>query len=77
MNAKKESGAQAGETCCKTAHRGNYPLVAPEYYNFAFDVVDKIGKEDRNKLAMIWVNQHGEEKNFTTSPNFPIRRQIS
>lgn len=65
MNAKKESGAQAGETCCKTAHRGNYPLVAPEYYNFAFDVVDKIGKEDRNKLAMIWVNQHGEEKKFT------------
>ena len=42
-----------------------YPVQAPEYYNFGYDVIDAWAKRDRNKLAMIWVNQRGEEKRFT------------
>lgn len=62
MISKIESDSKTGENCCKSA---DFPLSAPEYYNFAFDVVDKIGKENRNKLALIWVNQSGEEKKYT------------
>ncbi|MBI3326182.1 MAG: AMP-binding protein, partial [Nitrospinae bacterium] len=36
----------------------------PTYYNFAFDVVDRWG-EDAQKLAMLWVNERGEEKRIT------------
>ena len=36
----------------------------PEYYNFAYDVVDRWA-EDAPKLAMLWVNERGEEKHLT------------
>lgn len=42
-----------------------YPVIAPEYYNFAYDVVDKAAQADRNRLAMIWTNQQGEERRYT------------
>ena len=43
----------------------NFKIDVPEYFNFASDVVDRWAQKDRNKLAMIWVNQNGEEKRFT------------
>jgi acyl-coenzyme A synthetase/AMP-(fatty) acid ligase len=36
----------------------------PEFYNFAFDVVDRWG-EDTQKLAMLWVNEQGDERRLT------------
>lgn len=42
-----------------------FSLEVPKHYNFAFDVVDAWAKKDRNRLAMIWVNQDREEKKFT------------
>jgi acyl-coenzyme A synthetase/AMP-(fatty) acid ligase len=36
----------------------------PAHYNFAFDVVDRWG-EDAQKLAMLWVDEHGDEKRLT------------
>jgi acetyl-CoA synthetase/medium-chain acyl-CoA synthetase len=36
----------------------------PECYNFAYDVVDRWA-EDAPKLAMLWVNERGEEKHLT------------
>ena len=42
-----------------------FKIHVPEYFNFGFDVVDEWAKKDRNKIAMIWVNQNGEEKKFT------------
>jgi acyl-coenzyme A synthetase/AMP-(fatty) acid ligase len=36
----------------------------PEHYNFAVDVVDHWG-EDAQKLAMLWVNERGDEKRLT------------
>lgn len=43
----------------------SFHIDVPKHYNFAFDVIDKWAKEDRNRLAMIWTNQDGEEKKFT------------
>ena len=43
----------------------DFRIKVPEYFNFGFDVVDEWAKKDRNKIAMIWVNQKGEEKKFT------------
>jgi len=36
----------------------------PEHYNFAFDVVDRWGEDDQ-KLAMLWVNEQGDEKRLS------------
>jgi acetyl-CoA synthetase len=43
----------------------NFIIHVPEHYNFGFDVVDDWAEKDRNKLAMIWVNQEGEEKKYS------------
>ena len=43
----------------------NFKIEVPEYYNFGFDVIDAWAKKDRNKLAMIWVDQNGTEKKYT------------
>jgi len=43
----------------------NYKLTYPETFNFAYDVVDELGKTKPDKVAMIWVSGSGEEKIFT------------
>ena len=43
----------------------NFSNDCPEYFNFANDVFDAWADRDRNKLAMIWVDQHGHEKKYT------------
>ncbi len=42
-----------------------FSIHVPEYFNFGFDVIDEWARKDRNKLAMIWTNQKGEEKKYT------------
>lgn len=43
----------------------NYTLTYPKNFNFAYDVIDELGKQSPDKLAMIWVSKDGEEKKFT------------
>ncbi|HUU75577.1 MAG TPA: AMP-binding protein [Methanoregulaceae archaeon] len=43
----------------------NFKIEVPKHYNFGFDVIDAWAEKDRNKLAMIWVNQEGIEKKFS------------
>ncbi len=43
----------------------NYKVNAPEHFNFGFDIVDGWAKEDRNKKALVWCDDHGEEKILT------------
>lgn len=43
----------------------NFHIDCPEYFNFANDVVDVWAERDRNKLAMIWADQHGNERKYT------------
>jgi acetyl-CoA synthetase len=42
-----------------------FRIDVPEYYNFGYDAIDAWAELDRNKLAMIWVNQEGQEKKFS------------
>ncbi len=37
----------------------------PDNYNFGYDVVDEIAREEPDRLAMIWTNPEGEERKFT------------
>jgi acetyl-CoA synthetase len=39
-----------------------FRIAVTEFYNFGFDVIDRWADTDRNKLAMVWTNQHGAEK---------------
>ncbi len=43
----------------------NYRVNVPENFNFGFDIVDEWAKQDENKKALVWCNDHGEEKVFT------------
>ena len=44
--------------------RRNFRLDVPEQFNFAVDVIGKWAG-DTNKLAMLWLGQHGEERRIT------------
>ncbi len=46
------------------AERRNFRLEVPEYFNFATEVIDKWAS-DPNKLAMLWIGEHGEERHIT------------
>jgi acetyl-CoA synthetase len=54
----------------------NFRIEVPEHFNFGFDVVDAWANKDRNKLAMIWVNQEGVEKKFTFWDLMRLSNQI-
>jgi acetyl-CoA synthetase len=55
----------------------SFSIDVPEYYNFSFDVVDAWAKRDRNKLAMIWANQQGEEKKYTFRDLSRLSNQVA
>lgn len=40
---------------CTVTENGEVTLRIPEKFNFAYDVVDRIAKEDPNKRALIWM----------------------
>ena len=42
-----------------------FSIDVPEFFNFGYDVIDDWAQRDRNKLAMIWANQDGDEKKYT------------
>ncbi len=45
--------------------RGNFEVKIPANFNFAYDVVDEIAAADPDRLAIVWCNDQGEERNFT------------
>ncbi len=53
-----------------------FAIDVPEYFNFGFDVIDAWANKDRNKLAMLWVNQEGKEKTFTFWDLMRLSNQI-
>jgi acetyl-CoA synthetase len=53
-----------------------FAIEVPEYFNFGFDVIDAWANKDRNKLAMVWVNQEGKEKLFTFWDLMRLSNQI-
>lgn len=43
----------------------NYKVNVPESFNFGFDVIDGWAQEDKKKMALVWCNDHGQEKKIT------------
>jgi len=58
------SAAEHNMTDYEETYR-NFSLDVPEFYNFGFDVIDRIAQKDRNRLAMIHVDQDGRERTYT------------
>ena len=44
---------------------GDFPIRVPTYFNFGYDVIDRWAEKEPARLAMLWVNQMGQEKQFT------------
>ena len=55
---------------------GSFKIDVPEYFNFGFDIIDAWANKDRNKLAMIWVDQQGNEKRYTFWDLMRLSNQI-
>ncbi|MBQ3225774.1 MAG: AMP-binding protein, partial [Clostridia bacterium] len=47
--------------------KSNYTVNVPKDFNFGYDVVDAWAKEEPEKMALVWCNDHGEEHKFTFS----------
>lgn len=45
--------------------KNNYTVNIPENFNFGFDIVDGWAKEKPDNRALVWCNDHNEEKVFT------------
>ncbi len=45
--------------------QSNYKLTYDDKFNFAYDVMDELGRTKPDKLALLWVSKDGEEKRFT------------
>ena len=45
--------------------RTNYKLSYNDNFNFAYDVMDELGRTQSDKLAMVWLSNEKEEKRFT------------
>lgn len=45
--------------------RKNYTVNIPENFNFGFDIVDGWAKEKPDNRALVWCDDHNEEKVFT------------
>ena len=43
----------------------NFTINVPEDFNFGYDVVDAWAEAEPEKRALVWCNDHGEEKIFT------------
>ena len=43
----------------------NFEIEVPEVFNFGFDVVDEWARVERDKRAMVWCDDHEEDRIFT------------
>ena len=43
----------------------NYSVHFPDNFNFGFDIVDEWAKQDETKKALVWCDDHDNEKVFT------------
>lgn len=42
-----------------------FDVHVPDNFNFGYDIIDEIAKNEPNRRAMVWVNEEGEEHIFT------------
>lgn len=43
----------------------SFSFTCPDTFNFAYDVVDRLGRETPDRRALRWCNDHGEERTYT------------
>ena len=43
----------------------NFKIVVPDNFNFAYDVVDEYARLEPDKNAIVWINDRGDNRNFT------------
>lgn len=55
------------ETVDEQGHLTDIAFNIPASFNFAYDVVDALGKQDPNKTALVWESQGGEIRRFSFS----------
>ena len=55
----------------------NYRVNIPDHFNFGFDVVDAWAKEDKNKKALVWCDDHDNEKIFTFEDTRKLSNQAA
>jgi acetyl-CoA synthetase len=46
-------------------YKKNLHFIVPENFNFSYDVMDVWAAEEPDKLALLWVNEEGEERRAT------------
>ncbi len=53
------------ETYSENGQLQSFEVIAPDTFNFGYDVVDDIALNDPNRRAMVWANPEGEEHFFS------------
>jgi len=53
------------ETLDAEGHVVHVSFKKDPYFNFGYDIVDRIARENPDKLAMVWCNEAGEERFIT------------
>ncbi|NLX63807.1 MAG: AMP-binding protein [Clostridiaceae bacterium] len=43
----------------------NLKIKVPENFNFAYDIIDEYARLEPERLALVWCDDHGEERYFT------------
>lgn len=43
----------------------NFKINVPDNFNFGYDIVDEWARIEPDKKALLWVNDRGEEHQFT------------
>ncbi len=54
-----------------------FEVHVPDNFNFGYDVIDEIAKNDPDRRAMVWVNESGEEHIFTYSDLMKKSNQVA
>lgn len=57
--------------------KANYTVNIPEGFNFGFDIVDAWAKEEPEKKALVWCDDHGNERVFTFSDISRMSNQVA
>lgn len=47
--------------------KSNYTVTVPEDFNFGFDIVDAWAEDEPHKMALVWCDDHDQERRFTFS----------
>ena len=57
--------------------RQNCKIKVPEKFNFAYDVIDEYARLTPEKRAILWCNDHGEEKVITFKQLSDMSKQLA